>query len=192
MPTETELLAAGTPLDEIDLAGRRWYAAVVKPLAQSGPMAVKALQVRGWQVLRPMCREIVVRKGQRIEVERSLFGRYVFAGGGPHHEAHALRFVPGVQHPVIDARRHPLVLRPDVLGAVVSRLRADGGIADLVPRDPVPRFLPGQTVRVLEGPFAGFEGLFEGDEHGRVRVLLSLFGRQTAVKVSPMGIVAAE
>ncbi|AWK85044.1 transcription termination/antitermination protein NusG [Azospirillum thermophilum] len=154
--------STGTPLDEIDLTGRRWHVVVVKPLAQSGPMAVKALQARGWQALRPMCRELVVRKGERVEVERSLFGRYVFAGADRSHEAHALRFVPGVQHPVIDARRRPLILRPDVLGAVVSRLRADGGIADLVPRDPVPRFLPGQTVRVLEGPFAGFEGLFEG------------------------------
>ncbi|MGY0794249.1 transcription termination/antitermination protein NusG [Azospirillum argentinense] len=192
------LSATGTPLADIDVNGRRWHIVVVKPLVQAGPMAVKALQARGWQVLRPMCRELVMQKGQKVEAERCMFGRYVFAGAGPAHEAHALRFVPGVQYPVNDARRRPLVLRPDVLEAVVARLAKDGGVADFVPREPVPQqfeavpqFEPGQAVRVLEGPFKGFTGLFEGDENQRVRVLVSLFGRQTTARVSRRGIEAA-
>lgn len=183
---------AGTPLAEIDLQGRRWHAVVVKPLVQSGPIALQALQVRGWQVLRPMCRELVTRKGQRIEEQRTLFGRYVFAGAAPRHEAHELRFVPGVQHPVLDGKRRPLLLRPAVIAAVLARLQADGGVADLVPREAEPLFRPGQAVRVLDGSFAGYEGLFEGDENQRVRVLLSLFGGQVTIRVKPTAIEVAD
>jgi Transcription antiterminator len=182
----------GTPLDEIDLTGRRWHVVVVKPLVTDRPKAVSALLARGYQVLAPMCREVVIRKGRCSEADRPMFGRYVFAGSMPGQEARKLALVPSVSYVSLDSRRRALVLQPGPLAAVVARLRADGGIADLVPRDPAPRYLPGQSIRVTEGPFAGFSGLFVADEGERLRVLLGLFGGQTEATVPVVAVEAAE
>jgi transcriptional antiterminator NusG len=46
-------------------------------------------------------------------------------------------------------------------------------------------FQPGERVRVLDGPFEGYEGIvFETlPETGLVRVLVHIFGRQTHIDI---------
>ena len=46
-------------------------------------------------------------------------------------------------------------------------------------------FDQGESVRVVGGPFAGFSGMIEdvNPEKGRLRVLVSIFGRATAVEL---------
>lgn len=53
------------------------------------------------------------------------------------------------------------------------------------------RFKPGQKVRITEGPFTGFDGVFDKPENERVRVLLSLFGRETFVELNETDVRAA-
>ncbi|OYD82515.1 transcription termination/antitermination protein NusG [Azospirillum brasilense] len=178
------------PTDLPTLDGKVWHVAVVKPQVQCRKIATDALRRRGYAVLMPMCRELLTRSGRAETVERPLFGRYFFVGVGPWQDAWDLRWCPGIQHLTLDARRRPITVPVDVLRAIVDRMEADGGAVDLRPREPVPAFRPGQAVEVLQGPFAGFPGLFEVDEGKRVRVLVSLFGRETVVKVSAHGIVA--
>ena len=45
----------------------------------------------------------------------------------------------------------------------------------------IPSLAKGDAVCVLEGPFTSFEGLCSGDDGVRVKVLLSVFGRQATV-----------
>ncbi|WP_349602787.1 transcription termination/antitermination protein NusG [Azospirillum argentinense] len=172
------------------LDGKVWHVAVVKPQVQCRKIATDALRRRGYAVLMPMCREQMTRSGRTETVERSMFGRYFFVGVGPWQDAWELRWCPGIQHLTLDARRRPITVHVDVLRAIVDRMEADGGAVDLRPRQPVQAFRPGQAVEVLEGPFAGFQGLFEADEGKRVRVLVSLFGGQSVVKVPAHGIAA--
>ncbi|MCI0410110.1 MAG: hypothetical protein L0191_16395, partial [Acidobacteria bacterium] len=46
---------------------------------------------------------------------------------------------------------------------------------------------PGARVRIVEGPFAGFEGSVEAHLNGgeRIRILLELFRRQAALDCDP-------
>ena len=46
-------------------------------------------------------------------------------------------------------------------------------------------FAEGDNVRVIDGPFANFQGVIEGvfPEKGRVRVMVSIFGRSTPVEL---------
>ena len=46
-------------------------------------------------------------------------------------------------------------------------------------------FRPGQSVRVTDGPFTDFVGIVDeiGTDKGKVKVLLSLFGRETPVEL---------
>jgi len=195
-----------TPLDEIDAAGRRWHVVVVKPLVTDRPKAIAALRDRGYQVLAPLCRELVTSKaGQVTERVRPMFGRYILAGGLPGQEARKLALVPSVQHVSLDGRRRALVLNHRAVGALVERMRdGEDGVIDLLPRAPVaavttpveqapaPRYRSGQTIRVTEGAFAGFSGLFVADEGERLRVLLGLFGGTTEATVPASAVKAAE
>ena len=46
-------------------------------------------------------------------------------------------------------------------------------------------FLKGQSVRIIDGPFAEFIGVVDDINHerGKVRVLVSFFGRETPVEL---------
>jgi transcriptional antiterminator NusG len=46
-------------------------------------------------------------------------------------------------------------------------------------------FSPGQAVKIIDGPFADFEGRVDNVNHekGKVRVLVSIFGRETPVEL---------
>jgi transcriptional antiterminator RfaH len=59
------------------------------------------------------------------------------------------------------------------------RQREIDGVVQL---DSAPRFVPGQRVRVTDGPFRSLSGLYEGMHPGeRVCVLISILGRETRV-----------
>ncbi len=47
-------------------------------------------------------------------------------------------------------------------------------------------FEKGETVKIIEGPFANFNGYIDevDSEHERVKVMVSIFGRQTPVELS--------
>jgi transcriptional antiterminator NusG len=48
------------------------------------------------------------------------------------------------------------------------------------------QFQKGEAVRIIDGPFTNFVGFIEevDMDHGRLRVMVSIFGRQTPVELS--------
>ena len=75
---------------------------------------------------------------------------------------------------------------------VITRLmerEEDGGFIRL---DRLPRFAPGDKIRVLDGIFASCLGLFEGvTDTERVAILLDLLGRKVRVHLDTDLVVAA-
>jgi transcriptional antiterminator NusG len=53
------------------------------------------------------------------------------------------------------------------------------------------RFKPGQTVKIVNGPFSGFDGIFDRPAKERVRILVSLFGRQSEIELEEADVRAA-
>ena len=60
--------------------------------------------------------------------------------------------------------------------------QVDSGTA--IPREQI-RFVKGDNVRIIDGPFLGFNGLVEEVDsvHNRVKVMVSIFGRSTPVEL---------
>ncbi|WP_022852844.1 transcription termination/antitermination protein NusG [Thermodesulfatator atlanticus] len=74
----------------------------------------------------------------------------------------------------------PLPLREEDAQKIIDRLK----VAEIKPK-PRYQFEPGDRVRVTQGPFANFHGVVEEvkPDKGKVRVLVSIFGRETPVEL---------
>ncbi|MCB2215070.1 MAG: transcription termination/antitermination protein NusG [Desulfobulbaceae bacterium] len=76
--------------------------------------------------------------------------------------------------------RNPVPLSDEDAGKIIGRIQ-DGSER---PRPKVV-FDIGESVRVIDGPFANFQGVVDEvfPEKGRVRVMVSIFGRETPVEL---------
>lgn len=66
----------------------------------------------------------------------------------------------------------------------VERLMSQLVVEEIKPK-PRYQFMPGDRVKILEGPFANFIGTVDEvkPDKGKVRVLVSIFGRETPVDI---------
>ncbi len=74
----------------------------------------------------------------------------------------------------------PVPLADDEIDVILTQL--DKAPAPLVKR----QFEKGDNVRIIEGPFSSFVGYVDevDADHSRLRVMVSIFGRQTPVELS--------
>ena len=113
------------------------------------------------------------------------------------------KFYPGyimINMIMTDFSWHMVQSIPKVTGFVGGKNRpapmgpgeAERILSLMEPRQEQPRpkfsFEVGDEVRVEDGPFAGFNGVVEdvNDDKGKIKVLVSIFGRQTPVELSFM------
>ena len=142
------------------------------------------MQDRIMQVLVPTEEEVVFKEGKRKSEQRKLFPGYILVQMMMDDESwYAVRNTPGVTGFVSsedehDKRPKPVPLEDkqveDILKqAAVNPARVKIGL-DL-----------GETVRITEGPFVDFIGAVNDvdDGKGKVRVLVSFFGRETPVEL---------
>ncbi len=121
----------------------------------------------------------VMKAGKKQITKRKTFPSYVLVEMDMSDDARALvQNVPGVTHFVGDRRPTPLT------EAEVRRIRGEevrevGKVTTEVP------FKVGESVKVTQGPFADFVGTVDeiNLERGKLRVMVSIFGRPTAVEL---------
>ncbi len=131
------------------------------------------MQDRIFQVVVPTEEEIEVRDGKRRTVERRVFPGYVLVQMVMNEESwYVVRNTPSVTQ-IINTP-----LRPEEMQSILKRMEAGA------PKIKV-TFKSGQKVRIIDGPFADFIGSVDevNMEKGKVRVLVSFFGRETPVEL---------
>lgn len=168
--------------------GKRWF--VLHAYSGFENYVVKALQERIKQVhLEALFGEIIVpteevvemRGGQKRKSARKFFPGYVLVQMEMNDETwHLVRSIPRVLGFIGGTAEKPAPIT-DKEAATILRRVEEGEKA------PRPRILfePGEVVRVIEGPFADFNGVVEdvNYEKSRLRVAVLIFGRSTPVEL---------
>ena len=136
------------------------------------------MQDRIFQVVVPTEEEIEVRDGQRRITEKKIFPGYILVEMLMTDDSwYAVRNTPGVTG-FVGMGKKPTPLRPEEVQKIMKRMEEEA------PKIKV-TFLPGQRVRIVDGPFSDFVGNVDDIDmdKSKVRVLVSFFGRDTPVEL---------
>jgi transcriptional antiterminator NusG len=130
------------------------------------------------QIIIPTEEEIEVKNGQRRTVTKKILPGYILVQMKMNDLSWAIvRNTPGVTGFVASGNK-PVPLKKDEVSQIMKHMEAEA------PRVKV-GFRQGQSVRVIDGPFIDFIGTVDeiDADKGKVKVLLSLFGRETPVEL---------
>jgi transcriptional antiterminator NusG len=131
-----------------------------------------------FQVVVPQVDEIEIRDGQRRTVPRKIFPGYVLVEMIMDEESwYVVRNTPGVTG-FVGSGHEPTPLEEAEVKSILRQMRSEE------PRIKV-GFAIGQSVRITDGPFIDFVGSVDtmNLEKGKVKVLVSFFGRETPVEL---------
>lgn len=132
------------------------------------------------QILVPTEKVIEMVKGQRKTSSRKFYPGYILVQMELNDETwHLVRHTPKVTG-FIGSQERPISLSEEEAQAIIQQM--EEGTQKPQPKF---RFEKGDEVRVTEGPFATFSGIIDEvmPEKGKVRVLVSIFGRTTPVEL---------
>jgi len=136
------------------------------------------MQDKIFQVVVPTEAEIEVRDGQRRITEKKIFPGYILVEMLMTDDSwYAVRNTPGVTG-FVGMGKKPTPLRPEEVQRIMKRMEEEA------PKIKV-TFLPGQRVRIIDGPFTDFVGNVDDIDmdKSKVRVLVAFFGRDTPVEL---------
>jgi transcription termination/antitermination protein NusG len=138
------------------------------------------------QVLIPTEKVYQIRAGKKISKERSFFPGYVLIEATLVGEVeHILRSVPNVIGFLGDTKGgDPVPMRPNEVNRILGKVDE---LAETDEELNIP-FVLGETVKVIDGPFNGFNGTIEeiNEEKKKLQVMVKIFGRKTPLELSFM------
>jgi transcriptional antiterminator NusG len=132
------------------------------------------------EILVPTEQVVEMVKGSKKTSSRKFFPGYILLNVDLNDQTwHTVRGTPKVTGFVGDDL-HPQPLPDEDAMKIIGRIK-DGALK------PKPKVMyeTGDVVRVTEGPFANFQGVIDEvfPDKGRVRVMVSIFGRETPVEL---------
>jgi transcription termination/antitermination protein NusG len=183
---EPEVAPAPAPAAPAEAdTGRRWYVihtysgyenkvkANLEHRIQSMDMGDKI-----FQVLVPTEEEIEIKNGKRQAVERKVFPGYVLVEMNMDDASwYVVRNTPGVTS-FVGSGNKPTPLTDQEVKQILRQIKLEA------PRYKV-AFTKGEAVRVVDGPFTDLHGVVDevNPERNKVKVLVSIFGRETPVEL---------
>ena len=164
---------------------KRWYSVSVlsnfeKKVAEQIRLAAAeaGLEDEIEEVLVPTEEVIEVRRGKKVTSERRFMPGYVLVrmdmNTRSYHLINSINRVTGF----LGQSGKPSPMRDEEVNLILNRVE-EGEVA---PRNLI-HYEIGEQVKVNDGPFEGFSGMVEevDEEHARLKVMVSIFGRPTPV-----------
>ena len=140
----------------------------------------QGLEERFSEILVPTEDVVEIRRGKKVNAERKFFPGYVLVKMEMTDEAyHLIKNTPKVTG-FLGSGNKPIPVTEKEVQRII------GAVEEGVERPkPTIRFDIGETVRVIDGPFASFNGSVEqvDEDRARLRVTVSIFGRATPVEL---------
>lgn len=139
------------------------------------------LEEKFGDVLVPTEEVVEMRSGQRRKTKRKFFPGYVFVQMSMDDLTwHFVQKIPHFRRFIGGTGQNPPPLSEAEALAIMQQMQE--GVSKPKPKV---LFEPGEVVRVIEGPFADFNGVVEevNYEKNRLRVAVLIFGRSTPVEL---------
>ena len=139
------------------------------------------------QVLVPTEKVIQIRNGKKIQKEKVYFPGYIMVQANLSGEIpHIIKSITNVIGFLGETKGgDPVPLRKSEVNRMLGKvdelsIEADANVA-------IP-FTKGETVKVIDGPFNGFDGTIENinEEKRKLEVMVKIFGRKTPLELSYM------
>jgi len=139
------------------------------------------------QVLVPTERVIQIRNGKKVHKEKVFFPGYIMIQANLSGEVpHIIKSITNVIGFLGETKGgDPVPLRQSEVNRMLGKVdelsvEADANVA-------IP-FTKGETVKVIDGPFNGFDGTIENinEEKRKLEVMVKIFGRKTPLELSYM------
>lgn len=156
------------------------YSGYENKVKQNLEQRIETMDMQGsiFEVVVPTEEEVEIREGKKRTTRKRVFPGYILVHMILDDESwYVVRNTPGVTGFVGSGTR-PIPLTESEVSKILDRMEAEQ------PRIKV-NFRLGETVRIVEGPFADFMAVVDEiyPERGKVRVLVSFFGRETPVEM---------
>lgn len=131
-----------------------------------------------FQVVVPTEEEVEIKNGQRQKVQRKVFPGYVLVQMIMSDDSwYVVRNTPGVTS-FVGMGNKPTPLEEDEVAKILQQMEAEPSRIKMT-------LTVGQAVRIVDGPFTDFTGAIDeiDQSKGKVKVLVSFFGRETPVEL---------
>lgn len=187
-PTLRERLAAKRAAEtgdvDADVEGQWYvlhtYSGYENKVKKTIESRIEALDLgdRVFEIVVPTQEEIEIRQGQRHNVQKKVFPGYVLVRMEMDEDTwYQLRNTPGVTG-FVSSNNKPVQLTKEEAESVLKGMTAEPPKVKI-------SFALGDTVRIIDGPFADFRGEIDeiNNEKGKIKVLVSFFGRETPVEL---------
>lgn len=139
----------------------------------------RGLQDKITKILIPTERIIELKAGKKKESDKKFYPGYILVEMELDDETwHMVKSTPRVTGFV--GGKNPVTIPEEEVEIIIQQ----------VEKGPAPQiktqFQKGESVRITDGPFSNFNGYVEDVDmdHGRLRVMVSIFGRQTPVELN--------
>lgn len=132
------------------------------------------------QILVPHEKVVELVRGEKKTTSKKVFPGYILVQCILDDETwHIVKATPKITGFVGDSR-NPVPLTKDEVANLVKQMEGEGQRAR-----PSVQFEQGDSVKVVDGPFAEFNGTVDEvkPDKGKLRVLISIFGRNTPVEL---------
>ncbi len=165
---------------------RNWYAihtysgyenAVMRNLMQR--IESLGMQDKIFNVIVPVEKKIKIKAGKRVEQEEKVYPGYVLVDMIVTDDSwFVVRNTPRVTG-FVGAGVNPVPLNQDEVNALFGKMEVDKTAKHNINLD------VGEIIRIADGPFKELEGRVDEIDHerGKVKVLVSMFGRETPVEL---------
>jgi len=144
-------------------------------------VAKLGLQEKISQILVPTEEVLSLKGGKKRKSQRKFFPGYILVEMEMDDNTwHIVKDTPKVTG-FVGGTTNPTPLTEEEVGHILKQAE-EGAVA---PTQPKVAYQKGDRVRVTDGPFSNFIGTVEdvSPTHGRLRVMVSIFGRSTPVEL---------